>query len=419
MQIHVEDLAHSQVKLTVTLTVEQMAQFKKEAVAALQNQVKVAGFRPGHIPVDVLLKQVGEEAFLGVMMDKAISSTYEKVIRDKKIRPVDYPALNVLEHEPLKYEATVSVMPAIKWKKDPKTLKLKGEKLEVNAKEVEKVFEDLKKRTATWKDFEGKAKMGHRVEIDFDGFDLEGNALPGTASKNHPVILGEGSLIPGFEEEVVGMILEQEKEFPITFPKDYHSEDFKGKKVKFKIKLNRIEESELKEMDDEFAKQITGGNRQNLKELEQEIKDELMHQKEHEETARLEKEFLKELVSIAEAEIPEAMVEREKEMMIERMKRDFSRQNKTQSWEDYEKSLDLQKPAREQVLMRLALEELQAKEPVELSEAEIEEEVAHTLGHYPAEYRGMVAERYAKNSEGYEMLVAQMKLRKMVAKHCA
>ena len=424
MKVTLETLKNSEVKLTVELTAKQMEDYGHRAAEELQNQVKVDGFRPGKVPFELLKQKVGEQAFMSQVLDIAISDTYELAVTQNEVRPVAYPKITVKKHEPLEYEAIVAVLPAVSWSKDIKKLSVSKKTPKVEAKEIEEVLTNLKTRSTKWNDVERKAKKGDRVEVDFDGHDLEGNALPGTSSKNHPVVLGEGSLIPGFEDELIGMEKDQEKTFEITFPKDYHSEDFKAKKVKFTVTLRRIEEAEEPKMDDAFAAEITGGNRKTMDELKEEIKEELGKQKEKEEEARLENEFLKELATFVKADLPEVLIEREMELMQNRIKQDLEKRK--QNWEDYLAELEkegkdikkeLHKPATEQLLIRLGLEELYKEQPVDISTEELEAGIRDMIAFYPPHFAPMVEERYKEGSQDREMLKNQLRLRKLVAKH--
>lgn len=427
MKTQVESLPHSEVKLTVEVSEKAMEQYRKQAVNQLQNQVKIEGFRPGKIPVEVLERHLGEQAFMGHVLDLAISETYEEAIEKEKLRPVAYPKLSIVSQDPLKYEAIVPTVPELKWKKDLSKLKVERKKAEVKESDIKEVLKNLQERSGSWKVVERAAKMEDRVEIDFDGFDADGKPLEGTSSKNHPVILGQGSLIPGFEEEVVGMKPGEEKEFKITFPENYHVDSFKKKKVTFKIKLNQVEEPEEVKLDDDFAKEITGGHRKTMKELKDEIKDELGKQKEREEDMRLESEFLKELLDYTEVDLPEALVVREIDFMLNRIKQDLEKRKQT--WEDYLKEMEekgkkledirkeLEKPAKEQVIIRLALEKLHEENKTEVSKKELEEGIEMRLESVPPQFRPMVQERYAEGSQDLQYLEAQLKLSKIVKKH--
>ena len=410
--------------MTVTLTAEEMAPYRAKAVAELQDKVKVAGFRPGKVPEDVLVEHIGEQAFTGHMLDIALSESYEAALRQEKIRAVAYPKIQILEHEPLKYEALIPVLPEIKFKKDADKVTVSRKKPEVKDEEIHEVLQNFVKRTVEWKDVEREAKKGDRVEVDFDGKDMDGVPLDGTSSKNHPVILGEGSLIPGFEEELMGMKKDEEKDFEIVFPKDYHSKQYQSKKVKFHVKLGRIEEGTAQELNDTLAQKVSGDEKKTLPVLKEEIRHELHSQKEYEEDVRLENEFLKELLAVVEAEVPDALVEKEIDFLIERIKEDLKKRKQT--WEDYEKEMEvegkdlrkeLHKPAVEQVLIRLGLERLFELENPDVSEEDIEGEIERLLGRYPEEFRAMLKGRYAEGSNEREMIRSGVRLRKIVKAH--
>ncbi len=295
---------------------------------------------------------------------------------------------------------------------------------EVNEKDVKEVIENFLERFKNWKDVTRAAKKGDRVELDFDGFDEGGAALEGTSSKNHPVILGSGSLIPGFEEEVEGMEIGQEKDFWISFPKDYHKASFQEKKVKFHIRLNRVEESEDRVADDAWAQEVSGDATKTFETMKKDIHEELIKQKEGQEEARLENDFLKELAEHVEAEVPEALVEKEIDLMIERIKEDVEKRK--ESWDEYQENLnkegkdlrvELRKTAAEQVLVRLGLEKLFELENPEVSEAEVEAEVEKILGRYPEQFKEMLRQRYAEGTEERDYMKQTARFKKLVKGH--
>jgi len=431
MDIQLTRLEKSEMKLTVELTQEEMAPYEKQAAAELQDKVTVEGFRKGHVPFEILKQHVGDQAFLGQVLDIAISDSYTKAVKEKGLHPIDYPRVNVLAHTPLKYEAVLPVVPEVSFKKEPSTITVKRKKPEVTEAEVKEVVKNLLERFKKWKEVSGAAKMDHKVEIDFDGFDEGGAPVEGTSSKNHPLVLGSKTLIPGFEEEIVGMKKGEEKDFNITFPADYHKKSFQGKKMKFHVKLNLVEEAEDRKADDSLARDVTGDKEKTFADLDKEIRTELLHQKEHDETARLENEFLKELLALTEAEIPESLIEKEIDFMVERLKKDLQRSGKT--WEAYLEELkkegkdegkgeehirkELHKPANEQLLMRLGLEKLYETENPEVSEADIAAEIEHVLSHYPVYLRENAAKNYAEGTDGREYLKSGLRLKKIVEAH--
>lgn len=423
MNIELQKLEKSEVKLIIELSAEEMKGYEEKAVEELQEHVEVPGFRKGKVPFEVLKDHVGEQALLGQTMDMAISISYEEAVRSKGLKPVAYPKIQILESTPLKFEAIVALIPEVKFKKDTKNLSVKRGEVKVDEKEVKEVVENFLERFKVWKDVDRPAKKGDRVEIDFDGFDGE-IALEGTSSKNHPVILGSGALIPGFEDQIIGMKKEEEKDFDIVFPKDYHKASFQEKKVRFHVKLNRIEESEDRVADDAWAKEVSGDPEKTFEVMKKEIHEELHKQKELQEDSRVENEFLKELLDHVETEVPEVLVEREIDLMVERIKSDLEKRK--ESFEDYVKELEkegkelrkeLHKTASEQVIIRLGLEKLFELENPEVTEEEVEAEVEKLLGRYPEQFKVMLKERYAKGTEDHEYVKQTARFKKLVKGH--
>lgn len=426
MKATIENLKKSEVKITVEVSEKTLLTYKSEAAKLLQDQVKIDGFRPGHIPLDVLEKHVGEKSFKANMMEIALSDTYEKAIKENNIKPVSYPKVNVVSEDPFKYEAIVSVFPEVTIKSGYEKIKVAPKKQEVTEAEMEEVLQNLIKRGRKWHDVERLVQKNDRVEIDFDGKDMQGVPLDGTSSKNHPVIIGENYFIPGFEEELIGLKKDEEKDFEITFPKDYHSKSFQEKKVKFHVKINRIEESETQELNDAFAEELTEGKHKTLADLKKEIKTELGHQKEHDGEIQLENDVIEKLSEYFEAEVPDAMVEREIDLLLERLKSEVTKTG--MKWEDYEAlkqqdgkdiRAEFRVQAEKQVLIRLGIEKLYEMEKIEVTDDDVKEEIAHQMGHYPKDYAEKMKDYYAPGTRQLEQLRNQLMLKNLIKKHKA
>lgn len=422
MKVNVEQLSKSEKKITVSLTVEELKPYEAKVLAALQSQVKVAGFRPGHIPAEMVMKQVGEQAFKAHVLDAALQETYAKALEQEKLVPIDYPEVKITKADPLEYEAVVPLFPELEWKKDVQKLKVKSQVQKVSEKEMKEVLENLQQRFTTWNKVERAAKMGDRIELDFEGFDAEGKAMPNTASKHHPLILGSKAMIPGFEEALVGKKAEEEGSFKVTFPEDYHSKDLQAKELEFKYKIHQIDEPETPKIDDDFAVKVTAGNRKTVDELKKEVEEELQKQKEREEQVRLENEFLKDLLAYIDLEVPGALLKREVEFMKDRLKKDWEAQGR--NWDDYlaqleaeKKNLDeeMKETAENQVKLRFALEKLYSEEKAEVSDQEVEDEIEVMLTYYPVYMRDNARENL--RTEKRSNIAQQLKLRKIVQNH--
>ncbi len=423
MQVNVEKLPKSEVKILVEFEASEMKAFEEKAAKEISEQVKIDGFRAGKAPVDMIKKQVGDTAFESHVVDVALPVAFSKAIEQENLHPVSRPKLNITSQSPLKFEATIAVMPEITLK-DYSKIEVKSKKVEVTDKDVKDIVESLQRREATFKDVDRAAKKGDRVELDFQGYDKDGKELPNTGSKNHPVVIGDGMLIPGFEDGVVGMKKDEEKELNLTFPKDYHAEQFKGKKVKFTVKLNRVEERELMEINDEFAAKVSGGHAKSLEQLNKDIKTNLVEVRGEEEKKRREEAFLEEFIKFVEVELPEAMIEDEIDFMLDR-----TRESMKARGGDFEKFMEAQKAAgkdvrkemranaEKQVKLRLGLREVYNKEKIEVKPEDLKAEIAKVSKGYPPQYADAIAEMYKEGTENYRILQNQVRLNKVFEKY--
>ncbi len=423
MEIKVEKLEKSEIKITVELTEEEMKTYEEKAAEIISQEVKVDGFRVGKAPIDIVKKRVGDTAFESQVVELALPEAYAKAVTEENLQPVSRPKINITSHTPLKFEATVASMPEVKLK-DYSKIKIKSKEVKVEDKDVEEVIESLQRRDAKFKDVERAAKKGDRVEVDFKGFDEEGKELPNTASKNHPVIIGDEVLIPGFEDGIVGMKKDEEKKLKLTFPKKYHAEKFQGKKVTFDVKINRIEERELPEINDEFAKKISGGHAKDLKQLKEDIKKNLVDVRGEEEVKRREEEFLEELTKMATVEIPEAMIEDEIDFMLDRTKKnmgaqgvDFEKFMEEQKAQGKDPRKDLRKRAEKQIALRLVLQEIYKQEKIEVTDADMDKELDKIAKNYPPEYGKTIREMHKEGTENYRILQNQVRLTKVLEKY--
>ncbi|OGB74656.1 trigger factor, partial [candidate division Kazan bacterium RIFCSPHIGHO2_01_FULL_49_10] len=254
------------VTLHIALDATEWAEALKNASAKISEQIEVKGFRKGKAPMDVVTAQVGETRILSEASELSINQYYYQAIVQEEVSPVGPPKIIVDEiglNKPLKFTAEIAVMPEIELG-DYQKIKVKPEKVEITDEQIDNVLKNLQRREVSFKEIEREAKPGDWVEIDFDG-KLDGVSFDGGKSANHPLIIGDGVLLPDFEEALVGMKAGEEKTFPVNFPKDYHQANLAGKKTEFSAKLHKVKEVQSPELNDEFAKKIS--DKPTLKEL--------------------------------------------------------------------------------------------------------------------------------------------------------
>lgn len=309
MKITRENLPKSRVKLTIEVPEEKTKKFFEEAYKKLAPTVEIKGFRPGQAPRVMTLEAIGYGKYNQTALDIALPETYFEAIQSEKIIPVQPPSVSVkefIEGKPLVYDAEVDVVPEIKLC-DYKKIKIKyvKPKIEVKKEEVDKLIEKLRYQSAIFNDVNRPARKGDRIEIDFEGL-VDNVKQESLCSRNHPLILGEGILIPGFEKELEGMKKDEVKEFDLEVPKI--KDKLQKKKAHFKVKMISVKEVILPEIDNEFAKKFGHDTAETLINT---VEEKLREEKELTERQKLEKEVLDKIISGCKLEIPESLIVQE------------------------------------------------------------------------------------------------------------
>ena len=401
MKYEIKHLPKSLVQITVTLSEEYINSHRHKACEELSQEVKIKGFRTGHIPPHVLENHLGKDIIDAHVKELAVKRSYADAVVKEKVQVVARPEIKVEKEEPFTYTATVAVMPEVKLK-DYKSIKIKKEEQKATEKDIEDAIEEMKRYATKYKDVDREAKKGDRVEVDFEGFDKDDKAVPSTKSTNHPVILGEGSLVTGFEDELIGLKKDEKKEFEITFPKDYRKKDFQGKKIKFKVHVKRIEEPIYPEIDETFVERMTG-KRSPVNEFKEELKKTIQAQKEAEEKKKQENTYIEDLLKKMEVEIPDSLIEEEAHHILHEMKEEI----KMKGWQ-FEKFLEQTKMKEEDLLtkyrveaerrlrIRLAIQEVIKLEGIVVTDEEITDELKKIKSLYPKEEDKKIQEEFDK-----------------------
>jgi len=381
MDVNVKKLAKAEVEVIIEL---KEAEFKSDidkAVEELSKEVKISGFREGKVPFDVLVQHVGKDMILNHALDLAIPRILGDVIKKEKLEVIARPKIEVLSTEPVKIKATAPVYPEVKVDGYDK-VKIKAKAVKLGEKEVDDAIDRVKKQFTEWKEVLRPIEKGDKAELDFEGFDEGGAALEGTQSKNHPLVIGENMMVPGFEDQVIGMKTGEEKDFELTFPADYHKKNFQNKKVKFHVKINKVEKPEAPELNEEFIEKISG-TKKPIEDFKKDVERDLQKFKEQESRKDLEEELLKKFLDVAKVEFSDILVDEEVDFMLRDMRQNM--QQKGLKFEDYlthmkksEEDLrnEMQKEAVKRITLRFALQEIINKENIEVSEDKIKEQLS-------------------------------------------
>ncbi len=394
MKTETKNLPQSKIEITIELEPSEWQEFIDEAVKELSVDLKVAGFRPGHMPKDVVEREVGMAKILARAAELAARKSYIRTVMDNKIEALGAPKITILkvaEGNPFIFKAEVDVLPAIElpdYKKIAQSRKpKKKEEIIVDEKEIEKSLNWLAQSRAKHITVQRGAEKNDRVEIDFE-VKIDGEKIDGGESKNHPLILGQSRFIKGFEDNLVGMKEGEEKEFGLVFPADYHEKNLANKPADFKVKMKLVQEQELPEINDQFAQQM--GDFNCLENLRQSVKEGLLYEKAEKEKHDWREKVLNEIAERAKMELPENLISQEEEAIIAELKANVEQFGL--KWDKYLEELkkneaDLKKELKGQAEKRvrafLVLREIAKKEDVDVSEQEAEKETNNFLRRYP------------------------------------
>lgn len=297
--------------LTFDIDTETIQKGIDHAFTRTQKRISVPGFRKGHVPRTIFNQMYGEESLYQDALNDVLPDAYEAAIKEAGIEPVDQPQVNVESMEkgqPWTLTATVAVKPEVTLG-DYKGMEVPEQDTSVSDADVDSELENKRQQQAelVLKEDEAAAD-GDTVVIDYEG-SVDGEKFDGGSADNYSLVLGSGSFIPGFEDQLVGHKADEDVDVNVTFPEDYHAKDLAGKDALFKVKIHEVKEKQLPELDDEFAKDVDE-DVETLAELKDKVKKQLQDQKEAAAKAAIEDAAIEAAVANAEMEeIPQAMLD--------------------------------------------------------------------------------------------------------------
>ncbi len=389
MNVKIEKQEKSKVVLEFTMPKDDFNKALDKAFAKNAKHFKVPGFRNGKVPRNVVEKVYGEGVLYESVIEDTVDEEYRKALEENKLEPVSRPEMDVKQigkDKDFIYTVSFYVKPEAKVSKY-KGLEIEKVDVKVSKEDVEAELESVRNKNAEIKSVEDRKLQQNDIStIDFEGF-VDGVAFEGGKGENFELTIGSGQFIPGFEDQLVGMEIGEEREIKVTFPKEYHAENLAGKDSTFKVKLISIKEKILPELDDEFAKDVS--EFETLEEYKKDLKAKVKERKENQAKAERESKAIEKLVENVEVEIPEAMIDHEIEHMIESFAQNLSYQG--MSMEQYleytntkmdEFKESLKPNAIKDIKLRLALEFINKAENVVVEDKEIDEKIEELSKQY-------------------------------------
>ena len=389
-----------------------------KAFKKANKKAKIDGFRPGHAPKEVFLKKYGKESLYMDAADAVLNDAYEQMLKKSKdVELVAQPeiALKSIDEKGVTFNFTLTTRPEVKLKKY-KGLKVKKESAKGTKEEVNHAIDEMRSRYAETMNKENETvEDGDTAVIDFEGF-KDGVAFDGGKGENYSLKIGSGTFIPGFEEQLVGMKKGDEKEIKVTFPKDYHAEDLKGKEVTFKVKVNDVKTTVIPELGEEFYADLELEGVNSKETLEATVKDMIKTRKE----ANVENKFIDDLIEAAikqiEVDVPHVMIHDEIDRMLRQYEENLRMQGLTleqfyQFTNSDEQALrdQMHEEAEKRVLSRFMLEEVAKAEKIDITDKEAEEEAQKLAEKYQME-----KDEFLKMFGGLDMIKYDQKMRKAI-----
>lgn len=304
---HTKEQNKKQVKFTIELDKQEWEHELDHVYEHQKSKFNVEGFRKGKAPRKVVEKQYGESIFYDDAIDECYGHYFLPILSEEvDLEVVGNPSLDVtkLDSTGITFVVTLDLKPEVKLG-EYKNLGVEPEKASVSAKEVNAEIQKMVEKSARMVTVDREVKKGDFATIDFAGF-KDGVAFQGGTAEKYDLEIGSGSFIPGFEDQVIGMKVGEEKDINVTFPADYPVEDLKGAPVVFKVKLHEVKEKQLPALDDEFAKNVSEFD--TLEDYKKDVKKDLLKKKEQELHYAYEEKLLNAVVDNAKVEIPESMV---------------------------------------------------------------------------------------------------------------
>ena len=382
MSLTVENLEKNMAKLTITVPAADFEQAMKESYNKQKSKISVPGFRKGKVPQVYLEKMYGPEMFYEDAANSCMENSYPGALDECELDVVSRPEIDITQMEKGKdfiYTATVAVKPEVTLG-EYKGVEIEKVDVEVTDEDVQAELLNVQKQNARNIPVEDRAaKLDDEVIIDFEGF-VDGEAFEGGKGENYQLTLGSHSSIDTFEDQIVGKTVGEEFDVNVTFPEDYQAADLAGKPAVFKCKLNGIKETELPELDDEFASEVSEFD--TLDEYKADLKATLQVKKEKAAKNTKEGLVIDKIIENAQMELPEPMIETQKEQMLDEFAQQISYQGL--SIEQYfqftgmtkEKFLETATPeAERRIKSRLVLEAIAKAEDIQVSEEELNEEL--------------------------------------------
>ncbi|MDO6445691.1 trigger factor [Colwellia sp. 1_MG-2023] len=395
MQVSVETTQGLERKLTISVPADKIDVEVKNRLRQIAKTQRINGFRPGKVPPSVIQKRYGasvRQEIAGEVMQR----NFVEAIIAEKINPAGRPQFVAKSNEDgkdLEFEATFEIYPEVEVK-DVEKIKVERPAVEVTDKDLDEMFVTLQKQHQTWKENKRKTKKGDKLTIDFLGR-VDGEEFEGGKAEGFELELGSNRMIPGFEKDIIGMKVGEEKTITVTFPEDYHAENLKGKEAEFDIKVNKTEGPVLPKVDEDFAK-LFGVEEGGVEALREEVKKNMTRELNQAVKAKVKEQVIEGLLEANDLELPSALVAQEVDVLRQQAMQRFVGQMDPKNMPELPADM-FEEQAKRRVKVGLLLGEVIKTNDLKVDEAKVNELIESAASAYedPQE----VIEYYKTNKE--------------------
>ncbi len=382
MSVQVENLEKSMAKLTVTVSAEDFEKALQRAYQKQKKNISIPGFRKGKVPRQVIEKMYGAGVFYEDAANGILPGAYADAAKESGLDITSTPQIDVTQIEKGRdfiFTATVALKPDVvlgqyKGVEVPKVDRT------VTDEDVDKALKDEQEKNARQITVEDSgAENGDSVVMDYEG-KIDGEPFEGGSAKNHTLVLGSGSFIPGFEDGLIGVKGGETRDVEVTFPEDYHAEELKGKKAVFTCKVEKVTRKELPELDDEFAQEVSEFD--TLDEYKADVRKNLETKKEEAARQEIKDNAVSKAAQNSTIEIPAPMIDTQADRMIDNFARRLQAQGMSMqqymqfTGSDENMMREQVKPQAEiQIRNQLTLEKIAETENIQVSDEELDQEI--------------------------------------------
>jgi trigger factor len=378
MQVSVETTGALERRMEVQVPAERVEKAIDERLKSMSRTVRLKGFRPGKVPVNVVRQQFGQQVRQEVLGD-VVQSTFAEAVSQQNLNPATGPRIEPISTEKgsdLKYRAVFEIFPQVDLK-GVESIEVSRPAAEVNTADVDAMIENLRQQRPTFVAVEREAKDTDRVTIDFNGT-IDGKPFDGGAGENVPVVLGAGRMLADFEAGLKGVRAGEEKTIDMIFPQNYGGADLAGKSVQFAIKVHSVEEQKLPELDDEFCKTY-GVEEGGIERLRQEVEDNMRRELADAIRGRIKKQVLDALLASNPLELPKSLVDAQ----VRELQLDAGRRMGAKDVSQLPPAEGFAEPARRRVALSLLINEAIKQGNIKLDQAKVMERFEELAQQFP------------------------------------